>query len=142
MKTEAFQLQQDAVQIEASALPAPVLTYDTGSKRWRLENDYVYADDGTTITVPKEFLFDLSSIPRPLWWLIAPFELSISAPLLHDFLYQNGGNAPHAIDPDNSYTRAATDALFKKMEKEGVSGWRRTAAFLAVRVFGSLAWRN
>lgn len=143
MKTEAFRLQADAVQIEESALPPPVLTYDTGTRRWRLESDYSYRGNGVTITVPDGFQFDLSSIPRPLWWLIAPFELSISAPLLHDFLYQSGGNAPHAIEPDKEYTRSDTDALFKRiMEQEGVAGWRRGAAYLAVRVFGGFAWRD
>lgn len=143
MRAEAFRLQADAVQIDASALPPPVLTYDTGNKRWRLEGDYVYRDDGVTITVPEGFRFDLSSIPRLLWWLIAPFELSISAPLLHDFLYQKGGSAPDEIDPDKDYTRADTDALFRKMmEQEGVTGWRRGAAYLAVRLFGRFAWRD
>lgn len=143
MKTEAFRLQRAAVEIDASALPPPVLTYDTGLRRWRLEGNYTYRDNGTTITVPDGFQFDLSSIPRPLWWLIAPFELSISAPLLHDFLYQKAGSAPEEIEPDKEYTRADTDALFKKMmEQEGVVGWRRAAAYLAVRLFGRFAWRD
>ena len=37
---------------------------------------------------------DLSSVPRAFWGLIAPFEVSIEAPLEHDFLYQHRGDPP------------------------------------------------
>jgi hypothetical protein len=143
MKRTAFTLQKERLSIEASALPAPLLSYDTERKQWRLEQDYSYRDGPTSISVEKGFLFDLASIPRPLWWLLANFELSISAPLVHDFLYRNGGAPPAGIDPRRTYTRAETDALFRRMmELEGVSAVRRTAAYIAVRLLGGLAWRS
>ncbi len=61
-----------------------------------------------------------SSLPSPVvtylvqertWRLVAPFELSIAAPLFRD-----------------------------AMEKEGVWAWRRVAAYRDVRWFGSGAW--
>jgi hypothetical protein len=146
MRESAKRLQQQAVVVEKSALPAPVLTYDTGARLWRLERAYVYADETgpRTITVPAGFRFDLSSVPRLLWWLIAPFDLSIVAPLMHDFLYKHRGQPPAgAILPPHRYSRADTDRLFRQiMEQENVSAWRRAAAYAAVRSFGRWAWRR
>jgi hypothetical protein len=141
---EAFtrELANDEVVVEASDLPAPLLTYVSSTKRWRIEADYAYLDGATTITVPMGFGFDLSSVPRPLWWLIAPFDLSISAPLIHDFLYSTGGAPDVGIQPPTAHTRRDVDLLFRTiMGKEHVAGWRRALGYAAVRLFGSFAWR-
>lgn len=143
MKQAAFEIANQEVEIKASRLPGPVLTY-VGGKDWRLEVDYLYDDEGTVLTVPATFLFDLSSVPRPLWWLIAPFELSVTAPLLHDFFYRAGGNPESgSVQPPRVYTRREVDDLFRRvMEKEGVAGWRRAFGYSAVRIFGYWAWKR
>jgi hypothetical protein len=140
---KATQLQNQPVEISASPLPPPVLTY-IGDDRWRLEADYTYQDGDHRITVPAGFEFDLSSVPRAFWSLIAPFELSITAPLLHDFLYQYGGRPPPGtVEPPRTYTRREADQLFRAvMEREGVPAWRRLPAYAAVRAFGRRAWRS
>ena len=133
MKQFAYRLDHDRVEIPESRLPPPVLTY-RGDGRWRLEAAYTY----DTITVPAGFEFDLSSVPRVFWPLIAPFELSIVAPLVHDFLYRTGGQLPA-----RSYTRAEADGLFRRiMREENVPAWRSTLAYLAVRAFGRGSWRD
>ena len=83
-------------------------------------------------------------MPRALWWLIAPFDLSVAAPLLHDFLYLHGGRPPAgAVAPPRIYNRAEVDAMFRGiMRKEGVSRWRQVVGYLAVRTFGRPAWRS
>jgi hypothetical protein len=63
-----------------------VLTW-VGGRRFRIEKPYVFG----MIQIPAGFVFDLASVPRVLWWLIAPFELSIVAPLIHDWLYRVEG---------------------------------------------------
>jgi hypothetical protein len=143
MKDFAYRLDRDRVDIAGSPLPAPLLTY-VHEGQWELQAAYTYHDDATAITVPTGFRFDLSSVPRAFWSLIAPFELSIVAPLLHDFLYRYGGKPPDgAIEPPRTYDRAAVDRMFRTiMEAEGVSAWRRTLAYAAVRTFGRSAWRS
>lgn len=142
VKDSATQLTNEAVTIEQSGLRAPGLTYVSDRRRWRLEQAYDYEDGTTAITVPQGFVFDLSSVPRPFWWLIAPFELSVVAPLLHDFLYGRGGVAPEAIRPPRAYSRRETDRLFRKtMEQEAVPSWRRTLGYASVRMFGGAAWK-
>ena len=143
MEKLARTLEHDPVDIVESRLPAPILSH-IGGNRWRLEAEYPYRDAETTITIPKGFEFDLSSVPRALWWLIAPFELSVAAPLLHDFLYLHGGRPPAgSIEPPRIYNRAEVDAMFRGiMRKEGVSRWRQVLGYLAVRAFGRPAWRS
>ena len=144
MKAEVRQYEHEPVEIAASALPPPVVTYIGPGNGWRLEQAYSYRDGNNVITVPAEFEFDLASIPRPLWWLISPFDLSVAAPLLHDFLYQHEGDPPPgSIDPPRTYTRKEADQLFRRMmEEEGVPGWRRSLAYAGVRAFGWLGWRK
>ena len=142
MKELAYHLDHDPVEIAGSRLPPPVIT-SPEIGRWRLEVAYTYHDDGTAITVPAGFEFDLSSVPRLFWSLIAPFELSIVAPLVHDFLYRHGGKPPAGIDPPRSYSRAEADRMFLEiMEAESVPTWRRVLAYAATRVFGGSAWRG
>jgi hypothetical protein len=118
------------VSVRKSLLPAPVLTY-LGANRWRLEKPYVYEG----MEIHEGFEFDLASIPRALWWLIAPFDLSIVAPLVHDWLYRNGGGG--------RYTRQGADDVFLRiMVLEGVPGWRRISAWRIVRLFGGGLWRS
>lgn len=142
METAPKKLEQDRVEIEQSHLPAPVVSYMPVEDCWRLDQAYGYDDNGTLITVPAGFMFDLASVPRPFWWLIAPFELSITAPLLHDFLYANAGAPPtDMITPYRTYSRKQVDTIFTEiMRLEGVVGWRRKLAYWAVRWFGGGVW--
>lgn len=144
MKAQVREYEQAPIEIATSALPAPVVTYLGPGNLWRLEEVYSYHDGSSVITVPEGFRFDLASIPRAFWWLISPFELSIAAPLLHDFLYQHKGEPPAgSIDPPRVYSRTDADKLFRRvMEVEGVPGWRRGTAYAAVRAFGWLGWKK
>lgn len=143
MQDWVYRLDHDAVVIAESRLPAPLVTY-LGNGRWRLERAYDHRDGATTITAPAGFEFDLSSVPRVFWSLVAPFELSITAPLLHDFLYRYGGKPPvGSVSPPRTYTRAGADQMFREiMRAEGVSAWRRVLGYAVSRIFGRSAWRG
>ena len=144
MKAETRELQHESIHVVESALAAPVVTYIGPGNLWRLEMDYQYQDGSNLITVPEGFEFDLASIPRAFWWLVSPFELSIAAPLLHDFLYAHKGDPPPgSIEPSRAYTRKQADQLFRRvMEFEGVAAWRRGLAYAAVRSFGWIGWKK
>ncbi len=143
MKDWVYRLDHDPVVVAESRLVALLVTY-LGNGWWRLERAYDQRDGDTTITVPAGFEFDLSSVPRIFWSLLAPFELSIAAPLLHDFLYRYGGKPPAgSVTPPRTYSRAEADRMFREiMRAEGVSAWRRTLGYAATRVFGRAAWQG
>lgn len=128
---------------EPGAPPLPVVTYRVRACCWVLEVGYTYEDeDGEhLIWIPRGFVFDLASVPRLVWPLIAPFELSIAAPLVHDWLYRYAGSMPAGGHALRAYTRRDADLLFRRiMERERVPGWRRVLAYAAVRAFGGFAW--
>jgi hypothetical protein len=132
-----------ALRAAASALPPVSITYDVGRRTWTLLADYRYEYEGHTLTARQGYAYDLSSVPRPLWWLIAPNELSLVAPLFHDLLYEYRGVLLNEADvvPYRTYTRREVDDLFLHlMEREGVASWRRYAAYSAVRAAGALYW--
>jgi hypothetical protein len=133
-------LERTPVRIARSRLPPPLLSHRDGL--WVLEAPYAYDDHGTRLTVPAGFRFDLASVPRLFWPLVAPFELSIAAPLLHDFLYRCAGELPaSAAEPPRRYARRDADRLFREvMEAEGVARWRRDAAWAAARLLGAPSW--
>lgn len=142
MNNSGTNLNNTPVRIADSTLPAPVISYLDDRGLWRLDEPYSLTLEGHRIRIPAGFEFDLASVPRPLWWLIAPFELSIAAPLLHDFLYRHAGKLPEdAVEPPKTYTRWEADQLFLQvMRREGVPAWRRLLAYTATRVFGGFAW--
>ena len=137
MHPRAREFESESVHIAGSPYGAPVVTYMVANQVWRLEHDYLTVDGPTTITIPGGYEFDLASVPRPLWSVIAPFELSISAPLVHDFIYEFRGVLPAgATAPERTYTRKEADRLFAEMmSAEGVPAWRRVLANVSVRLF-------
>ena len=93
----------------SSSIPAPVINYLVTERRWRLEETYVYRGK-QTVSVPKGFLFDLSTVPRLFWWVLAPFYLTVVGPLVHQYLYVNGGRT----SKEQLLTRSESDRLFRK----------------------------
>lgn len=120
------------------------VTYDVALGLWKLLRRFVYVGGvfgkAIYIEVPEGFKFDLASIPRVFWRLIAPFELSVAAPLVHDYLYRYKGF--WALGKQD-LTRAECDRVFFNiMTEEGVVAWRRYFAYWAVRVFGGITWER
>lgn len=107
---------------------------------WVTQSDYlidVPVIDAKMI-IPLGFQFDLASVPRWAWWLIAPFELSIIAPLVHDYLYgmelkKIGGNPVTRKDAD--------DAFLALMLIEGIPKWKANLAHRAVRLASWIWWQ-
>lgn len=113
--------------------------------KWITGEPCAYTFEGVTVIVPEGFKTDLASIPRAIWPIMAPHELSVAAPLLHDYLYRCGGVPPTAQvwPPTRTFTRSEIDGLLLAvMKAEGVSAWRAYSAYVAVRVFGSFCWAN
>jgi hypothetical protein len=130
--------------LTSAALPEPVLAFRSGAGRWRVAEDFRVEVLGERLLVPAGFETDLASVPRGLWWLVAPFELGTVAPVVHDYLYRHGGRPVVGwLPPRPWYSRAAVDLLFLEiMEATGVPEWRRRTAYAGVRAFGWRHWRG
>lgn len=128
--------------IEPAELPEPGVVYNVRSNLWRLRDPYFYEEPGFGFVVPAGFEFDLASIPRIAWAVVACFELSIAAPALHDYLYRTGGRPKWVLaEGRRAATRQQADEIFNaEMIRRGVPAWRRVSAYLAVRCFGAASW--
>lgn len=107
-------------------------------REWETINPVRWCDWRRPVRVEIQpgYRFDLASVPRGMWWLIAPFELSTLAPLIHDYLYEHKGRSQLC-----RLTRRQVDRVFLRiMRHEGVGRTRRTLAYLAVRAFGWIYW--
>lgn len=138
-------MSKKKLRLYESEIPEPDIRPSFREGLWTLRTDYLYVVDGQwVITIPAGFSCDGASIPKAFHSLIGVFDLSITAPLIHDFLYRSQGMpAVEAVTPYRIFDRAEVDALFAEiMKEEGVPVWRRRAAYLAVRAFGRWAWNG
>jgi hypothetical protein len=105
--------------------------------------DAPYYDSTAKIEIPAGFKTDLASIPRILWSIIAPFELSLAAPIVHDYLYNHAGLATNTSEGLIVFTRKEADVLLYKIAlREGVKQWRCNCAYYAVRLVAWIVWRR
>lgn len=101
----------------------PVSGYD-----YHICEDMKVKVDNQLITIPKGFITDLASIPRPLWPILAPQYAGFVYPaILHDFFYRC---------PENVTREYADDVLYYALKEEGVSTYTAMKFWLGVRTFG------
>lgn len=94
------------------------------------------------ITVPKGFKTDLASVPRGIWWFIAPFDVA-RAGVVHDYLYYcirqyRAATGEHQDVCLVSDAKQAADKVFKEAMtlSEHVPVWKQWCAHKAVVLFG------
>ncbi|MDQ4148457.1 MAG: DUF1353 domain-containing protein [Actinomycetota bacterium] len=89
-------------------------------------------DPDDLIEVPQGFITDFASVPRPLWWLYAPWGRHGHAAVLHDWGYY-----------EQDRQRREYDRIFlEAMVVLGVGRVKRRLMWLAVRSPGGwLAWQ-
>ena len=102
---------------------------------WRLTQALTYKTrEGFKITVPKGFITDLASIPRPLRFFFRVNGRHIEAAILHDYLYYKKGFVPFM-----QLSRSECDDTFYfAMLDSDVPEWKAAIMWLGVRVGGFL----
>jgi hypothetical protein len=87
----------------------------------------------TLYVIPAGTRTDFASIPRPIWSVFLPSDPEYCAEaLIHDVFYAG-----------NIFPRKLCDKIFlQAMRDVGVSRWKRSIMYSAVRVFGGFYYRN
>ena len=108
---------------------------DKGRACFQLLDDYHYdLGPGCTITVPKGYITNFGTIPRPFWWFIAPSELSKAA-IVHDYLCNEDVDPNDGDHQHSGYSRWFADAvLYEAMARLGFGWFKRACVFGAVRL--------
>jgi len=93
---------------------------------------------GGIIEIPKDFLTDLGSIPRAVWWWLSPDDYDISYPsVVHDYIYKQKGDLSAQQLPQKRVDREMADRVLREaMAAVGASGFRQTVVYNTVRNFG------
>ena len=100
-------------------------------KRFEVRPPFDFAVDGVSYRVPAGFYTDFASVPAPVHPIIGPHDLGCG-PIPHDYGYFTG-----------MMSRAYWDEVFLAcMELDGISWWKRRAAYNAVRSFGWATWND
>ena len=100
------------------------------AKEWELLEELEYhvgsKDSQDIIRVPKGFVTDFASIPKPLWPILPPFGRYSPAAVIHDYLYST-----------KERKRKEDDKIFlEAMKVMKVKWWVRQAMYRSVRLFG------
>lgn len=105
----------------------------TSGRRWLVEEPMNYCSPATgkNYVVDAGFATDLASVPRlPLTYALFGGEAAAAA-VVHDWLYRHGKRYRQIKE-----RWEADQVFFEAMRETGVSVWKATAMFYAVRLFG------
>ncbi len=97
-----------------------------------------------TITVPTGFITDLASVPRAMWWAIAPFDVARAA-IIHDLLYKTIRQYRWKMkDKEDKelikLAKVASDKVFLLAMDDAepkVAKWKIYSSWKAVDLFGN-----
>jgi hypothetical protein len=102
---------------------------------------HIQLSNGDEIVIPDGFIWDLSSVPRMLWWALPPdgdFGVSV---IIHDYLYENR----HRL----GYTREFADKemlLWAKAShgtnKPSIKNIDNHVRYYGVRLGGWMVWNK
>ena len=82
-------LQPVPIKTKNHSVLRRIIIWMTSIRKWEVVEDWYYdLPDGPKVIVPKGFIFDGASIPRPLWFLLSPTGLLLIPGLIHDFAYR------------------------------------------------------
>jgi hypothetical protein len=105
-------------------------------REWIVLADLEWRSEHAHVVVPRGFVTDLASIPRPLRGLLDVNGPSREPAVLHDWLYCHQQDAA-----GNPVTRAWADELFRlALARAGVSLATRTLYWSGVRLGGWRYW--
>lgn len=104
------------------------------------EKEIIFEEKSVKVTVPEGFYTDMASVPKALWFWIAPFGKHQEAALIHDYLYANSGLL---LGLEKKLTRKESDQLFYEiMKKDGTNKVKARIMKWSVNLFGWLFWEK
>jgi hypothetical protein len=112
-----------------------------GGNNWQtLEATTVRLTNGKDITIPLDFITDLSSTPKSLWGLFPPFGNFLLGAIVHDYLYHCNREG---IDLGFEVSRKfADDQMLYFSDLNSKNKIDNRLRYSAVRLFGNKNWNK
>lgn len=127
---------KDAVKLR-SGEDADYLTGRPYLVSWRAKG----SEDWRQISVPAGLVTDLTSVPRPLRWIIGRVGPWLEAAIVHDYLYIAWQDVPDR-KPRLKDRRFADDIMLAAMKEAKVANWAAHVIHWAVSTFGGGAFNR
>lgn len=123
------------------------ITAPGGRRLYVLTRPFWIAIGLHVVRIPDGFIWNDASSPRALHWVIGPADCGEVGPLVHDALYQHGGELPEAwfrgFWGATKYSRLESDGIFREiMLEEGIEERTARWAWLGVRLGGWKAFKS
>lgn len=142
-------LQPICIPTKGKKLLVRIWIWITCTRIWRIVQDWSFETKlygkNVKILIPKDFVFDGASIPRPLWPLLSPVGILMIPGLVHDYAYRYQ-KLIYECEGQVSVCkvgRAFSDKLFREISIQ-VNECRFTSycSWLMLKCFGWAAWRS
>ena len=103
------------IETKGCGLPKRLWRWVTTVRQWEVMENWEYSlpNGGPRIIIPRGFLFDGASIPRPLWGVLSPIGLLLIPGLIHDFGYRY----------DYLWAKEADGTIYKYGKGQGQHFW-------------------
>jgi len=100
----------------------------------QLDKDWLFHINNRSIWIPKDYICDGASIPRPFWSIVgSPFDpINVVGAWAHDYLYLT-----HLTDRST-----ADEVAFQVWRQAGMGLGKARIMWGAVRSCASFAWKN
>jgi hypothetical protein len=137
MKLSLDNIQEQ--QKEFSVIEKRLVIGNNTKPKYQLLNDLdIMLSNNEIILIPKGFVWDLSSVPRALWWALPPDGDFAIAYIIHDFLYENK-MFNRAFCDNEMLIWAKASSGTKSISLRNIDNYTR---YYGVRLAGWLVWNN
>jgi len=139
------------METKSKGLVGGIILWLTKTRTWEITEDWKFGlqmDGQKTVTsfmIPKGFVFDGASVPKPLRSWLSPMGVLLSGGLVHDYVYKFetlrlATKKPQAITKKD---QKWADMLFRDICID-VNGFKiiNYLAYYALRLGGWLAWNG
>lgn len=107
---------------------------------WNTDDEFTFYIGPITnnkyVTVPKNYLTDGATVPRPFWVIFPPWGVYGQAAVLHDYLCNTRELTKNGDNTNLVLQTKQIDVIFKHaMKVAGTPWWKRTIIYSAVRIY-------
>lgn len=105
------------------------------SKYWKIQKALtVELSNGRIINIPKDFYYDMSTVPKWLWSIVRPFNDGLLGFLIHDRLYLWRGH--------DMTRKECDDEMLVWLNITNKNKFDNYVRYFFVRLFGWLWWQK
>jgi hypothetical protein len=135
------------IDTKGHGLIRALLCWVITSRKWKIEDDWLYYIDGVQHVVESGFVFDGASVPKYFRSWLSPMGILLIPGLVHDWGYYYASLTVVGVDSEPNVnvdkTQKEMDIIFRDIAIQ-VNGFRyiNKVAYYVLRLCGFFAWNG